>query len=131
MKDYILCGLVVVLLILFVVSKYMYLPVAFFVVGGSSMKPTLNMGDIIIGLRESFSEGDIVVWCTTSFSCVAHRVISVNENYVVTKGDNNPLHDLPIPKSFVKYKVIGSIPLTVWFPLLILFSLLYLSLIHI
>lgn len=85
------------------------------------MKPTLNPGDMVIYANTGFNTGDIVVYCTTPSFCIVHRVIHVNNNTIVTKGDNNPAPDPPIngDGNRVKGKVVLALPLLVWAPVLV------------
>ena len=56
------------------------------------MKPTLNMGDLIITgpsngpFGAKITSGTIVTY-ETGQSLVSHRVVSINNNVLVTKGD--------------------------------------------
>ncbi len=66
------------------------------VVSGS-MEPTLHIGDmIIINTKEkTYKKGDIVTFYDKEGSFVTHRIISINEVEMVTKGDNNNKEDQP------------------------------------
>lgn len=73
---------------------------------GISMMPTIRPSSTILYVDYDSSmqlvEGDIIY--TDNFG---HRVISVYEDYVVTKGDNNKVIDEPTPLSEIKYVVCG------------------------
>ena len=84
------------------------------------MEPTLHVGDVVIGVKLPFRVGDIVIWCASPTYCVVHRVIKVRDGVIVTKGDNNPFPDPPVPKSLVRYKVVGVIRWYVWLPAVLL-----------
>lgn len=55
-----------------------------------SMEPTINVGDmIIINTHETnYEKGDIVTFYDTEGSFVTHRIVSINDTYMITKGDN-------------------------------------------
>jgi signal peptidase I len=64
------------------------------VVSGS-MEPTIHVGDlIIIDTKESeIKENDIVTFTDIDGSFVTHRVISIKDDQMVTRGDNNNSND--------------------------------------
>ncbi len=102
-----------------VAGRLAWLPVAVFVVSGNSMVPTLRTGDLALGVATYLTDydvGDIVVWYATITHGVIHRVVNVTESRVVTMGDNNPLPDPPVPRHFVKYKVVCWVPREAWLP---------------
>ncbi len=69
------------------------------VVSGS-MEPTINVGDIIIinTKEKNLKKDDIVTFYDEERSLVTHRLVSINKDYIVTKGDNNKgTLDDPIP----------------------------------
>ena len=65
------------------------------VVVSESMMPTLNVGDIIIVMgKDTYQEQDIVVYRTLLYSKpIVHRVIGIENGYLITKGDNNQFSD--------------------------------------
>lgn len=67
------------------------------VVSGS-MEPTIHVGDmIIINTKDNnYKEDDIVTFYDVNGSFVTHRIISINEDEIVTQGDNNNTEDDPI-----------------------------------
>jgi signal peptidase len=64
-----------------------------------SMWPTLKKGDMVlikgINGKEEVKEGDIIVYRNPKGFTI-HRVIKINENTIVTKGDANNVSDFPI-----------------------------------
>ena len=72
-----------------------------------SMWPSLKKGDLVlikgIGSKEEVQMGDIIVYQNPKGFTI-HRVIRINNNTLVTKGDANNTEDEPI-----KYdKIIGK-----------------------
>ena len=100
-----------------VFSRYLDLPFAMVIVFGESMKPTLNMGDMVFMYKSDFKVGDIVLWCSGN-SCILHRVVKIVDDTVITQGDANNIPDPPIPKEAVKYKYLFFIPSYLWIPIL-------------
>lgn len=64
-----------------------------------SMWPALKKGDMILikGIhgKEEVNEGDIIVY-KNERGFTIHRVIKINEDTVVTKGDANNVSDSPV-----------------------------------
>lgn len=61
------------------------------------MEPTLDIGDIIIidtKIKE-YKKGDIVTYRDTDGTFVTHRIISLRNQEMITKGDNNNTQDKP------------------------------------
>ncbi len=80
------------------------------VVLSGSMEPTLSVNDlVIVRAAESYAEGDVVVYQSGS-SLVIHRIVRVEDEYVVTKGDANNTEDDPVSLSAVKGRLAFAIP---------------------
>ncbi|MFN3268878.1 MAG: signal peptidase I, partial [Zestosphaera sp.] len=120
---------VVFLFALILLGRLIYFPLNFSLVSGYSMYPVLKPGDLLVGIHKEivgYDVGDVVVWCSSLTYCTVHRVVRFMEDYVVTKGDNNPSEDPPIPESYVKYKVVLVIPFVSWFSICLICVGLYL-----
>ncbi|MDF9825400.1 signal peptidase I [Breznakia sp. PF5-3] len=80
------------------------------VVLSGSMEPALSVNNLII-VEESkaYDKGDIVVYQDGN-ELIVHRIVSIDKDSVITKGDANSVSDNPIRKSSIKGKVIVSIP---------------------
>jgi signal peptidase I len=105
------------LVVLMLLSRFVGFPLSVLLVNGYSMYPSLKPGDLLIGLHKNivgYGIGDVVVWCSSPTYCTVHRVVEVRGSYVITRGDNNPFEDPPIPESLVKYKVVLAIPSMIW-----------------
>jgi signal peptidase I len=69
------------------------------------MAPTINQNDIIVVKRyDNYEVGDIVTFKSDN-EYITHRIVTVNENNYVTKGDANNAKDVAITKD----KVIGKV----------------------
>lgn len=80
------------------------------VVLSGSMEPELSVNDlIIVSDADSYERNDIVVY-QEGRTLVVHRIISIDGETVVTKGDANNVEDAPIQLSAIKGKVIFHIP---------------------
>lgn len=108
----------VTLLILFLVyrivsikffNKDVTLRYTFYEIATGSMEPTLNVKDFII-VKESdkYSVGDIITYKEDN-SYITHRIIKINGDTLVTKGDANNSEDKIISKSEVIGKVVKII----------------------
>ena len=75
-----------------------------------SMEPTISQGDLIlIRAEEGYEVDDIVVYQSGNIS-VVHRVVSIDEETVVTKGDANNSSDEPFPVEAIKGEVFAAVP---------------------
>lgn len=94
------------------------------VVAGGSMRPTMDVGDVIVVVQtpaEKIGEGDIIQYWKSGFDApITHRVIEVKNSggalIVVTKGDANNAPDEPIlvtPRQKL-LKVVFTIPKVGW-----------------
>ena len=80
------------------------------VVLSGSMEPALSVNDLIVAKEtEEYAVGDMVVF-QDGDSVVVHRVVTLDEETVQTKGDANNVADAPISRELVKGKVIAYIP---------------------
>jgi len=71
-----------------------------------SMNPIIQIGDIIIvKLTDNIQEDDIITFKENN-KFITHRVININENEIITKGDNNNTQDKPIRRTDVLGKVV-------------------------
>lgn len=80
------------------------------VVLSGSMENTLSIGDLlIVSEQENYSVDDVVVY-QTGTTAVVHRIIEMDGESVVTKGDANDTEDAPITLDCIKGKVVFAIP---------------------
>ena len=80
------------------------------VVLSGSMEPEISVGDLlIITEAQSYQVGDVVVF-QDGRSSVTHRIVSISEDKVVTRGDANNTEDDPITLEQIKGKVVAVIP---------------------
>ena len=90
------------------------------IIASGSMKPNLNVGDVVIVLNnpvENIKVGNVVVYKSSSIE-IAHRVIDIinyeKSSTIITKGDANKFPDDPIIASGTIGKVIYTIPKIGW-----------------
>ena len=80
------------------------------VVLSGSMEPTFSKDDLILVKKtDNIDIGDVVVYQSND-SLVVHRVVSMDGDMVVTKGDANNIEDLSFDKNAIKGVVIGCVP---------------------
>lgn len=84
-----------------------------FEVATGSMSNTIEIGDVIlvklIEPNETLSENEIVVF-TQDTTLVTHRIIKINGDQIITKGDANNTQDDPISRGQIIGKVVKIIP---------------------
>lgn len=80
------------------------------VVLSGSMEPAIRTDElIIVQAREDYEVGDVVVY-QTGYTMVVHRIVAMDGQTVVTRGDANNTDDAPMELSCIKGKVIAHIP---------------------
>lgn len=80
------------------------------VVLSGSMEPIFSKDDLIfVKKTDNINIGDIVVYQSND-SLVVHRVVSIDGDMVVTKGDANNIEDSSFDKSAIKGVVVGCVP---------------------
>jgi len=71
-----------------------------------SMEPNIHTSDtILIKKSGNYKKGDIVTYKDNN-DYVTHRIVSVNEDNIITKGDANNTEDSPIKEKDIIGKVI-------------------------
>lgn len=80
------------------------------VVLSGSMEPALSVDDLVI-VRESasYAPGEIVVYQSGDI-LVIHRIVDIDGDTLITRGDANSIADDPVSISAVKGKLVGVIP---------------------
>lgn len=81
-----------------------------FEVATGSMKDEINIGDaVLVKINDDYEVGDIVTY-KSGEDFITHRVVSKNDDYVITKGDANNVNDNPIDKKLVLGRVVKILP---------------------
>ena len=82
----------------------------FFEVATGSMSPTMEIGDVVIvKITKQVEENDIIVYIDGE-NIITHRLIEINDNELIAKGDANNSEDKPIQQDMVLGEVIKVIP---------------------
>ena len=73
----------------------------------------LSRGDLLIVVRpDSPKIGDILIYKKFgSDFTIVHRLIEIQPNYYIVKGDNNQAPDPPVAKQYVVGKVVFAVPI--------------------
>ena len=80
------------------------------VVLSGSMEPEFSAGDLlIVAEQDSYEVRDIIVFQDGRMS-VTHRIVAMDEEQVITKGDANNVEDAPISYDQIKGEVVLKIP---------------------
>ena len=102
------------------------LPVFPAAVAGGSMRPTLELGDMVIASKvspDSIREGDIIEFRTGEMT-VIHRVVEIDESsgsrQFITQGDANDEPDAePVVPEQVQGKMMFAVPKLGWVTLML------------
>ncbi len=103
--------LVVLLLIIVLINLLSAIDITIFgfrtyKIGSGSMEPELKVNDLIVVKEfKDYEAGDIVTFDYNGYK-VTHRIVSITDNEVITKGDANNTNDKPIKKEDIVGKVI-------------------------
>lgn len=80
------------------------------VVLSGSMEPTLSVNDyVIVQAADSYAVGDVVVYQSGN-SLVIHRVVEIDGENIIARGDANNRNDAPIPQIYIKGRMVCAIP---------------------
>ena len=91
----------------------------FFEVTTGSMSGTIEINDVVIvKINDNIKENDIITYQLDD-TIITHRLIKIEDNQLITKGDANNTEDRPIEKKSVIGKVVKTIPkLGIWIKVL-------------
>lgn len=90
----------------------------FFIVASGSMSGTVDINDmVIVKITDDYQVGDIVTYQADGYF-VTHRIISINKDQIITKGDSNNTEDNPIGKDKIIGKVVAIFPFMAIFEIL-------------
>jgi len=97
---------IIVILLKFDVSVFGY---KCFVVMSGSMEPAISVDDMIfIKRKNEYDVGDIITYKQNE-NYVTHRIIEIDGNRIITKGDNNNVNDVPIHADNILGTYVGKI----------------------
>lgn len=90
----------------------------FFIVASGSMSGTVDVNDmVIVKITDDFQVGNIVTYQADGYF-VTHRIISINKDQIITKGDSNNTEDDPIGRDKIIGKVVAIFPFMAIFEIL-------------
>ncbi len=115
MKKVISIVITILTLVLLLLSIFSYYHTSIFgfriyKVMTGSMEPNIHISDtILIKKSNNYKKNDIVTYKDSNDEYVTHRIISVNNDSVITKGDANNTEDSPIKEKDIIGKVIFKV----------------------
>lgn len=127
-KQKITCIILTIFLIIQFIGRLIPLPIHIIIYIGYSMQSTINYGDILICISKDivrYKVGDIVVYYNGYMYYVAHRILEIQGNQILMKGDNAVNIDPPVTDNYIKYKVVMIIPYYNWIIPIIIFTLIF------
>lgn len=108
---YVVGCIVVAVFSIFILLNILHIPLFnchFGLVQTSSMEPSLNKNDLIVySKQQEYKTGDIVCFMQNSH-LTAHRIIAINDNLIVTKGDSSTQSDTPITSAQILGEIVYS-----------------------
>ena len=109
MKKIISNIITIILVFLILINVFSFFNISFlgyrtFYVATGSMSPSLEVNDLIlIKKTNKLNVGDVITY-EDGNSYVTHRIVLIEDNDIITKGDSNNTNDKPISKD----KVVGK-----------------------
>ncbi len=83
---------------------------SFFEVATGSMSGAIEPGDaVVVKINADYQVGDVVTYASGD-DFITHRIIAMNGDKIITKGDANNTNDSPITSSVILGKVIKVLP---------------------
>lgn len=80
------------------------------VVLSGSMEPELSVDDLLIVVpADTYEVGDVVVF-QNQRTAIVHRIVAINGEEIITRGDANTSDDEPITLANIKGRVVCAIP---------------------
>lgn len=74
-------------------------------IASGSMRPYLNINDIVIVMEQNDYQVNDVVTYHADNMYITHRIVKINDDEVITKGDANNIVD----NKFTKDKIVGKV----------------------
>lgn len=76
-----------------------------------SMEPTIHVGDLIIinTKNQEYKKEDIITFYDVDGSFVTHRIVSIDNEQMITRGDNNNTEDEPLSVDRIVGKYVTKI----------------------
>ena len=104
---FIILTLAIIILSIFSYSHTSIFGFRMYKVMTGSMEPNIHISDIIL-IKEidNYKKNDIVTYKDSSNQYVTHRIVSISDDTVITKGDANNTEDSPIKKKDIIGKMI-------------------------
>lgn len=83
-----------------------YFGYTMFSISSGSMEPNIKVDDyVIVKLKTNYKKGDIVSYKYQN-SVITHRIVNIDKNKVITRGDANNTDDQPISMKDIIGKVV-------------------------
>lgn len=97
--------IIILLINIFSILNLSFFGFRVYKVGSGSMEPYLNVNDLIlIKASKNYNLNDVVTYKNNN-EYITHRIIFLDDNECITKGDANNTSDKAIPKD----KIIGKL----------------------
>ena len=98
---------IVIAIDLLIIFNIPFFGIKLFRVGSGSMNPYLKINDIIVvKSQDEYQINDVITYKIKDNELITHRIVDINNNKVVTKGDANNIVDKPIKKKNIIGKVV-------------------------
>ena len=110
-KIFLIVVVVVIFINVFSIFNLSFFGIRTYRVVSGSMEPYLKVGNLILIKKSSkYKVGDVITYKIAN-EYVTHRIVSIDEDKIITKGDANNVEDPSISKKCV----IGKLIYKFWF----------------
>lgn len=76
-----------------------------------SMRPTIEEGSlIVVKAKDDYSIGDIISYINEEGQPITHRIVNMEGDEIITRGDANNASDEPFSKSNIIGEVVAIVP---------------------
>ncbi len=105
-KVFLIIVIIAVLINVLSIFNLSFFGIRVYRVASGSMEPHLKIGNTILIKKSSrFKVGDVVTYKSDN-EYVTHRIVSIDKDQIITKGDANNTEDKPITKKDIVGKLI-------------------------
>ncbi len=81
------------------------------IVLSGSMEPVISVNDVVIvKSQDSYEPGDIITYADEDGTLITHRIVSIDDDEVIVRGDANNTNDPAFSVDSIKGAVVAIIP---------------------
>lgn len=110
------CSLVLYILTMDKIGNYDYIRIfnyTYFIIVSGSMENQIKVNDLVlVKITDDVKEKDIISYKKENGKIITHRIIKIDKDQLITKGDANFKEDKPINRNQIIGKVVFNMNVT-------------------